>query len=73
MKSKNSQGTKGKINPPKVGPKTRKSVKKEKEKVEFLRSPTGAYGLAYSVGDVAEVDPKLAKELFKSKFAKPVK
>ena len=37
--------------------------------VEFIFSPTGAYGLAYSVGEVAELPANQADELIDAGFA----
>jgi len=37
--------------------------------VEFIFSPTGAYGLAYSIGEVAELPANQADELIDAGFA----
>jgi hypothetical protein len=42
-------------------------------KVIFTKSPTGAFGLAYSKGDQAEINDELAKELISANFAQAVK
>lgn len=47
-------------------------VQEEKEAtktVEFIFSPTGAYGLAYSIGEVAELPANQADELIDAGFA----
>lgn len=44
-----------------------------KQKIKFLKSPTGAYGLAYSAGDQATIEAKQADILVKEKFAEKVK
>lgn len=43
----------------------------KKRKVEFLKSPTGKYGLAYNKGEQVELDPELALAMFKDKTAIP--
>lgn len=41
--------------------------------VEFIKSPTGSFNLAYFVGDKVEIkDKDLLKKLLKGKFVKPV-
>ncbi len=43
---------------------------KEKTKIRFLRHPSGApFFLAYRIGDVVELNPKLAKELIDAGMA----
>ena len=41
-------------------------------KIEFLKSPTGKFLLAYFAGDVAEVQHPLAETLCKEGYARPV-
>lgn len=43
-----------------------------KGKVTFLKSPTGTHKLAYSIGDVAELEKSLCVELIKKGIAEPV-
>jgi hypothetical protein len=43
------------------------------QKVKFLKSPTGAYKLAYNVGDIAQVEKAQADLLIKEGFAEAVK
>lgn len=38
-------------------------------KIQFTKSPTGAYGLAYNAGDMAELEEKQAKELMEKGYA----
>lgn len=40
--------------------------------VKFLKSPTGAYNLAYNAGDVGSVEKELAEKLIESGFAQAV-
>lgn len=40
--------------------------------IKFLKSPTGAYNLAYSAGDSAEVEQEIAEKLIESGFAQAV-
>lgn len=44
-------------------------AKKETVLVRFVLSPTGKFGLAYSVGDQAEFSSEQAKELIESGYA----
>lgn len=44
-----------------------------KQKVKFLKSPTGAYKLAYSAGDEATVEKAQADQLVKEGLAVKVK
>ena len=39
-------------------------------KVEFLKSPTGHFGLAYNVGETATLEAKIAEDLIELEFAK---
>lgn len=39
------------------------------KKIKFTKSPTGAFKLAYSINDVAELNDELADVLIESKFA----
>ena len=41
-------------------------------KIEFLKSPTGRFLLAYFAGDVADVQHPLAEILCKEGYARPV-
>ena len=41
-------------------------------KVKFLKSPTGIYNLAYSIGQTAELNLVLAKELIAAGVAEEV-
>ena len=38
-------------------------------KIQFIKSPTGQYNLAYSIGDVVDIKKELAEELIENKFA----
>jgi hypothetical protein len=40
--------------------------------IKFLKSPTGAYNLAYNAGDVGSVEKELAEKLIESGFAQAV-
>ena len=40
-------------------------------KIKFTKSPTGAFGLAYSPGDVVFFDTELANLLIETGFAQP--
>jgi len=42
-------------------------------KIKFLLSPTGSFNLGYSIGDEAEFDELIAKELVESHYAEFVK
>lgn len=52
--------------------KKEQTSKSKLKKIKFLRSPTGAYNLAYSAGQEAEFEAKLADELIETKFAEAV-
>ena len=41
-------------------------------KVRFLKSPTGIYNLAYSIGQTAELNLVLAKELISAGVAEEI-
>lgn len=41
-------------------------------KVKFTKSPTGAFGLGYTIGDEAEVRQELAIELIDRGYAVPI-
>lgn len=45
----------------------------ETTKIKFTKSPTGAFGLAYSVNDVAEFNTELATILIETGYAEPAK
>ena len=38
-------------------------------KIEFIKSPTGVFGLAYSSGEKADLDTKIANNLIKDGYA----
>lgn len=38
-------------------------------KIEFIKSPTGRFGLAYSSGETADVNDKLANALIEDGYA----
>lgn len=40
----------------------------EKVMVKFLRSPSAMYGLAYGIGELAELPLSLAKQIEKSEY-----
>lgn len=46
---------------------------KSTTKIQFIKSPTGAFKLAYNVGEKANFDVKQAAELIEAGFAKAVK
>jgi len=52
---------------------TPKAASKKKVKVKFLKSPTGSFGLAYNVGDEAEVMEAMAKDMIEANCAELVK
>ena len=43
----------------------------KKLKITFIKSPTGAYKLAYSAGDTVEMEEIKAREMMETKFAVP--
>lgn len=51
----------------------RKKNSSQKEKVEFLASPTGVLKLAYSAGEVGEVTKEQAQVLYDMGIAKKAK
>lgn len=51
-----------------------KQEKQAKQKIKFIKSPTGHFGLAYNVGDVTDaLDPKVTADLIELNYAEPVK
>lgn len=42
-------------------------------KITFIKSPTGAFKLAYNVGDTIEMEEGKARELMEANFAIPAK
>lgn len=44
-----------------------------KTKITFIKSPTGAFKMAYNVGDTIEIESEKARELMESNFAVPAK
>lgn len=40
-------------------------------KITFIKSPTGAYGLAYSIGESADLGKEMNNEMMEAGFAKP--
>lgn len=44
-----------------------------KIKITFIKSPTGAFKLSYSIGDSVEMEEDLARELMEANFAIPTK
>ncbi len=42
-------------------------------KITFIKSPTGAFKLAYNVGDTVEMEESKARELMELNFAIPAK
>lgn len=44
----------------------------KKQKIEFIKSPTGAFKLGYSIGDIEEFDNKQAQILIEAGYAKKV-
>jgi len=43
----------------------------KKLKITFIKSPTGAFKLAYSAGDTVELDELQAREMMETNFAVP--
>lgn len=43
--------------------------KQELVEITFIKSPTGAFGLAYSVGNKVEMEAEQARELIEAGFA----
>lgn len=50
-----------------------KQEKKTKQKVKFVKSPTGLFKLGYVVGETAVFEGKQAAELIEMGYAEPVK
>lgn len=46
------------------------TVKKNRKKIKFIKSPVAVFQLGYGIGQIAEIDGKLADELIKSGYAK---
>ena len=42
-------------------------------KIEFLKSPTGAFNLGYNVGETAIINANMAQELIDAGYAKAIK